>query len=193
MEIHEVLTDTVDGINQFQLYRQHVQDPQLRGILDNQLQFMTQEYNNLVQSLSQRGMAQAVPFRGPKNVSPTYGLNNPGKQAPNMSANEMDDRDVASGMLGCHKASATQRMHAALECADPQLRRVIQQGAMNCSEQAYEVWQYMNSKGYYQVPTMKDMTTQTMLGMYNPSGNQMGGGQPMGMYSQGQMQPFGPR
>ena len=79
----------------------------------------------------------------------------------------MDDRDVASGMLGCHKASATMRMHAALECADPQLRRMMQQGAINCSEQAYEVWQYMNDKGYYQVPTMKQMTTDTVIQSYN--------------------------
>ncbi|MDN5361514.1 MAG: hypothetical protein PWP70_561, partial [Moorella sp. (in: firmicutes)] len=95
------------------------------------------------------------------------GLDNPGTLTPNSSANEMDDRDVASGMLGCHKASATMRMVAALECADPELRRMIQQGAINCSEQAYEVWQYMNQKGYYQVPTMKEMTTSTMMNTYS--------------------------
>lgn len=166
MEIHEVLTDTIDGINQFQLYRLHVQDPQLRTILDNQIQFMTQEYNNMVQTLNQQGRGHAVPYRLPRSTSPTYGLNNPQPQAPNTSMNEMDDRDVASGMLGCHKASASFRMIASLECADPQLRRMVQQGAINCSEQAYEVWQYMNQKGYYQVPTMKATTTSTVTGTY---------------------------
>jgi spore coat protein CotF len=66
------------------------------------------------------------------------------------------------------------RMMASLECADPNLRRMIQQGAMNCSEQAYEVWQYMNQKGYYQVPTMKDMTTQTMIQSYAEGNTSMG-------------------
>lgn len=37
------------------------------------------------------------------------------------------------------------------------------QGANNCAEQAYEVWQYMNAQGYYHVPTMKEMTTQTTI------------------------------
>lgn len=168
MEIHEVLSDTIDGINQFQLYRPHARDHQLRSILDKQLQFMTQEYNNMVQAINQRGITEAIPYRGPRTTSPVYGLNNPETQTPNTSIHDMDDRDVASGMLGCHKASASFRMLASLECADLELRRMLQQGAINCAEQAYEVWQYMNQKGYYQVPTMKDVTTSTMINTYSP-------------------------
>ncbi|WP_018130947.1 spore coat protein [Effusibacillus pohliae] len=176
MELHEVLTDAIDGINQFQLYRPHVQDPQLRQILDKQIQFMTQEYNSIVQALQQQGAGQAVPYRTPRQANVQYGLQNPATVTPNASANQMDDRDVASGMLGCHKASACTRMVAALEFANPQLRRMVQQSAVNCAEQAYEVWQYMNQKGYYQVPTMQQTTTNTMLHTYGaaPMGN-MGG------------------
>lgn len=166
MELHEVLTDTIDGINQFQLYRPHVTCSELSAILDHQIQFMNQDYNNLVQVANQSGMAEAAPYRAPKTTKPVYGLNNPQPQSPNATANEMDNHDVASGMLGFHKSSAVTRMHAALECADPQLRRTMQQGAVNCAEQAYEVWQYMNEKGFYQVPTMKEMTTNTMMNTY---------------------------
>lgn len=169
MEIHEVLTDTIDGINQFQLYRPFIRDQQLGMILDRQLQFMNQEYNNMVQAVSQRGMNQGTAYRVPKQITPVYGLNNPAPQSPNFRPDQMDDRDVASGMLGCHKASASMKMTAALECADPALRRMVQQGAINCAEQAYEVWQYMNQKGYYQVPTMKEMTTNTVINTYAPA------------------------
>ncbi|WP_066636496.1 spore coat protein [Desulfolucanica intricata] len=169
MEIHEVLTDTIDGINQFQLYRPHVKDQQLSSILDKQIQFMNNEYNNMVQAINQRGAGESIPYRGIQNITPTYGLNNPATQTPHTSVNQLEDRDIASGMLGCHKASASLRMMASLECADPELRRMVQQGAINCSEQAYEVWNFMNQKGYYQVPTMKDMTTNTMIGTYSTS------------------------
>jgi len=167
MQLHEVLTDTIDGINQFQLYRPYVKDPQLRTILDNQINFMTQEYNNMVQTIKNQGRGQAIPYRGIKNVSPSYGLQQPAPNAPNVSPNDMDDRDVASGMLGCHKASALLKTTASLECADPTIRRMLQQGAINCGEQAFEVWNYMNQKGYYQVPTMKQMTTSTMINTFN--------------------------
>ncbi|WP_458412842.1 spore coat protein [Schinkia sp. CFF1] len=178
MEIHEVLCNAIDGINQFQLYQPHCQDSQLQNILQNQVSFMINEYNQLVSLLSNKtnvGNMGAVRtsmntnMRTNTNFSPTYGLRNPSPNQPNTSMQQMDDRDVASGMLGCHKASATMKMHAALECADPQIRSTFIQGAKNCADQAYEVWQYMNSKGYYQVPTLKEMTTQTYSSVYQPA------------------------
>ncbi|UFJ41651.1 spore coat protein [Brevibacillus humidisoli] len=188
MELHEVLTDTVDGINQFELYRPYAKDPQLQSIMDRHIQFMVQEYNNLVNALNQQAMATGgTGYRTPRTaagMSPTYGLNNPAPQTPNTSPNEMNDQDVASGMLGCHKSSATMRMVATQEIANPQLRRMVQQCAVNSSEMAYETFQYMNQKGYYQVPTMKDMTTNTVISTYQPA--QM----PMATQQQQAQQPY---
>lgn len=169
MELHEVLTNSINTINSFELYRPHVNCQQLGSMLDKQLQFMTQEYNNMVQVINNQGMTMGSPYRSPKTSQPKYGLNNPEPQAPNTSPNHLDDRDIASAMLGCHKASAIFKSMAALECADPNLRRMVQQGSTNCSEMAYEVWQYMNQQGYYQVPTMKQMTTNTMTQSYSPA------------------------
>lgn len=186
MEVHEVLNGAINSINQFQMYAPLIQDVQLKQMLDNQLQFMTNEYNSMVQMLQNQGAGQAIPYRSPKSFSPRYGLQNPPPQAPNTSANQMDDRDIASSMLGCHKSTALMKMIGALECANPELRRGLQQGAVNCSEQAYEVWQYMNAQGYYQVPTMKEMTTQTMMNSYTnatPSMNASPGMNPNNLYS----------
>ncbi len=166
MELHEVLTDTINIINQFELYRPNVQSPELASILDKQVQFMTQEYNNMVQAINAQGLSMGTPYQSPKITQPKYGLNNPEPQVPNTSPNQLDDRDIASGMLGCLKASTICKTLGALECADPNLRRMLQQGSTNCSEMAYEVWQFMNKQGYYQVPTMKQMTTDTMTQSY---------------------------
>lgn len=76
-------------------------------------------------------------------------------------------------MLGCAKSSAVLRMNAAQECADPTLRNMMVQGAVSCSEQAYETFVYMNQKGMYQVPTMKDRTQATLMHTYHPP---VGGG-----------------
>jgi len=181
MEVHEVLTCAIDGINQMQMLRPLVSDQRLGQVMDHQLQFAMSEYNNMVQMIHQQGMGQATPYRAVKNAAqPVYGLDNPERMTPNLSANQVDDRDISSILLGIHKASAAKKMLAALECANPDIRRAMQQGAVNCSEQAYEVWQYMNQSGYYQVPTMKDVTTNTMMNMYETAGNaQQAGMQPM--------------
>lgn len=184
MELQEVLTTTIDGIHLLQLYRPLVKDQKLTQLLDHQLQFMVKEYDSVVQLLQQQGqqnqpnqsgvpmgqMAPVAPYRAPKQFSPSYGLDHPPAQSPNASMNQLDERDIASGVLGIHKAGAVKKMTAALEIADPQLRRIVQQCAVNCSEQAYEVWQYMNDQGYYQVPTMKEVTTHTMLNTFDQAG-----------------------
>lgn len=169
MEMHEILSETITCINTIQLYGEHCSDQQLKGLVDKQLNFMNSEYNNMVNALSQEGMQEAVPYRGNMNFSPTYGLRNPSPQTPNPSATQVDDQDVASALLCAHKGSASKRMMGALECSNPNLRRMLIQGAINCADQAYDVWQFMNSKGYYQVPTMQQNTTDTILNSYQPS------------------------
>ncbi len=166
MQAHEVLTDIIDGINQFGLYRPHIKDQQLTQILDNQVNHMYSSYQNLVNYLHNQGMSAAVPYRTPKTQSVKYGLRQPSPMEPNANLNYMDDRDVASGMMGCAKASALVCTAAALECADPNLRNMMTNCCVSSINQAYELFQYMNQRGMYQVPTLPDKTTQTMLNTY---------------------------
>ncbi|MBM7865472.1 spore coat protein [Heliobacterium gestii] len=177
--VHEVLQDTIDGLNKFELYRSHVKDSQLARILDNQIQFMRTCYQNTVNYLHHKGQSSAVPYRIPRTSSPAYGLRNPQPQEPNTSVNQMDDRDVASGMLGSAKWSAVLHTQAALECADPTLRAMMVSGAQSCINKAYELFQFMNQRGMYQVPTLADKTTNTFIHSYQS---------PQGMGMQMQMQ-----
>lgn len=174
LEVHEVLTNAIVGINSMQLYRPHCQDQQLRSILDNQLRFMVNEYNTLVNTVNmvnvnRVGTTTGSTYHTINQATPVYGLDNPTAEAPNTGVNQMNDRDVAAGVLSCHKASATIKMHAALECADQQLRSMMIQSARNCADLAYEVWTYMNQKGYYQVPTLKQTTMNTFINQYQPA------------------------
>jgi spore coat protein CotF len=170
MELHEILCDTITGINTIQLYNEHCKDAELKNIVSRQLDFMTNEYNNLVNSIRQQGFQEAVPYRTNTDFSPTYGLRKPAPQTPNPSAREVDDQDVASALLMIHKCGASKRMMGALECSNPQLRRMLIQSAVNCADEAYEVWQFMNSRGFYQVPTMQQNTTDTIIQSYQPMG-----------------------
>lgn len=173
MEVHEVLSCAINTINHCQLLRPHIKDQQLGQMVDKQLAFMTQEYNDLVQAAQAQGMGAGSSYRSPQNFQPTYGLDNPTTQTPSMGPNQLNDQQIASMVLGLHKSGAVCKMAACLECADPNLRRLIQQSASNCAEQAYETWQYMNQKGYYQVPTMKEMTTDTFINSYGTAATGM--------------------
>lgn len=187
MELHEVLQNSINSINLFNLFREHVRDSRLEQVLDRQTRFMESEYNTLVQAASQTGLSSGTPYRARGTTSPRYGLRQPAPQRP-VTGDTIGDREVASGMLGAHKAGAGIRMHAALEFANPELRRMMVQGAQNCAEQAYECWEYMNEKGFYQVPTLQQNTTKTMLETYQPiggAGNQFTAGYGTANFGQG--------
>ena len=166
MEVHVVLKSHIDGINQFELYRPHVKDQRLMQILDNQVNHMYNSYQNMVKYLQNQGMGGAVPYRAPKVSAVKYGLRQPAPIEPNASDNQMDDRDVASGMMGFAKAGAIMCTNAALECADVHLRSLVSNCAISSINQAQELFQYMNEKGIYQVPTLAEQTTQTMINTY---------------------------
>jgi len=169
MELHEVMNATIDGINTCQLYMPHTKDPELRQILTNQLQFMTDEYNRLVHLINGRGAGMAIPYRPRTNGFQQTGMAPVNAMMPNANAQQLDDRDISSAVLGIHKAGAKIRLNAALECADWEIRSTLMQGANNCANQAYDIWGYMNRRGYYPLPSMQEIANTHILRGYQPS------------------------
>jgi spore coat protein CotF len=49
-------------------------------------------------------------------------------------------------------------------------------GAVACSNQAYEVFLFMNERGIYQVPRMNDQTAKTFLHSYQQAAEQQQAG-----------------
>lgn len=168
MEAHEVMTGIINSINMFDMLKQQVSDPQLEQIVDKQVNFMQKEYNDMVTYLTQhRGVTPDV-YHSKSRGSINYGLRNPSPVSPLERTGSLTDRDISSLMLDKAKCGAITKMNAALECADPELRRMLKQGAISCSEQAYEIFNYMNQKGFYQVPTMQQRTQNTFVNTFQP-------------------------
>ncbi|MCM3703276.1 spore coat protein [Paenibacillus macerans] len=207
MEVHEILSNEICGLNAMMLYRPYVKDQQLQMMMNHQMQACTMDYNQLVQLAQQTGASQAVPARGQKTMAnasgmmatsggtmgahetmptyasasyqPMYGLRQPETQTPAHSTDQLDDADVALALLNCHKQSAALKMKAALEMANPALRHFVQASAGRCADMAYECFQYANQKGYYQVPTLQENTTDTFVHAYgtvSPGNPQPSGG-----------------
>ena len=170
MEAHEVMSSTINGINMFELLRQQANDPQLSHIIDRQVQFMQKEYNDMVSYLTHHRGVTPETYHMRNEQSVNYGLRNPSPVSPHERAGRLNDRDIASIMLGKTKCGAAIKMKAALECADTQLRHMLTQASVSCAEQSYEIFSYMNQKGMYQVPTMQQRTQNNFLNTFQPVG-----------------------
>lgn len=176
MEVHEILNEKINLINHFNMYAQQVQDRQLRQMIERHMQTAMQSYDQLVGYTHDYNAASGMPrpYSMP-NVQPQsiqYGLRNPMDQMPQMQSG-MNDQHILAAVLLCHKNSARNHMHASLECADPNIRQMMINGAITCANQAYECFVLMNQQGQYQVPTMNDHTAKTFLHSYQPMNESM--------------------
>ena len=168
LDVHEVLSTMIAGMNQFVLLRDQVQDNELLSIMDRQYAFMLDEYNITMEAYK-TGHDPQHPTRSYKmqiGNDTTYGIKPGEPKKPIQSANEINDAIISGFMLSCHKAGATGKTAAALESTNPVVRRVLQDSVPNCIEMAFELSLYQNKKGYYQVPQFSQADMNTMLNMY---------------------------
>ncbi|WP_409295299.1 spore coat protein [Peribacillus sp. SCS-26] len=197
MEVHECLMEKVNMLNQFNFYLKQAESQELQDMIVRHQQAAIRSYNDLLAYTHDYSrFAPIPPNTNLSGISPgtiQYGVRDPRPLQPESSINQLRDRETASGMLLCHKNAAKNSMWASLETADPNLRKMLLNSAVNCSNQAYEVFLYMNQLGMYQVAEMNDDTAKTLLHSYVPTGKELestyfGGGEQQNPYQGGMNQ-----
>ncbi|MFD1019733.1 spore coat protein [Thalassobacillus hwangdonensis] len=168
-DAHEVIAGIISMLDQYQMYAQHIQDPELKQILQKQSTFTTQMYNTLVESF-QSGQDPTVPTQQYQmtqtNDTVTYGITPGQPKKPNQSVSDLSDQGLSAYMLGQTKALASLLSMTALEMTNPVLRRVVADSVPNFIEMSYEIFLYQNKNGYYQVPQLAQQDMTQMLGSY---------------------------
>lgn len=168
LDVHEVLSTIIGGLDQMVLFRDKINSPELLSILDRQYAFMLDEYNITVEAFK-TGKDPKHPTRS-YNMQIgnefSYGLTPSEPKKPIQAATDLNDSIIAGFLLGMHKAGATGKTAAALEATNPVVRRVLQDSVPNCVEMAYEISLYQNKMGEYQVPKLSPSDMSTMLHMY---------------------------
>ena len=173
LDTHEVLNGMIGAMDQYVFLRDKIQDPQLRNIADRQFAFMKDEYNLTVQAYKtgRDPEHRTQPYMMQTDNNFQFGLSQSQPKKPITNASEINDGFISGVMLGIHKAGAAGKTAAALECASPVLRRVLQASIPNCVEMAYELSLYQNKMGYYEAPQLSPEDTSLMLRRYEETGN----------------------
>lgn len=171
-DVHEVLTCMIGLLEQYVLYRDHIQDQELLQIWENQYQFLSDEYNMLVQAFS-TGQDPAHGTRRyqmtQSNETITYGLKPmPSPKTPKTSADQIKCANISGFMLGLIKSMAHAKTMAALEVTNPVVRRVLQDSIPNTIEMGYEISLWQNKNGHYQIPQYSEQDMKTLVSSYAP-------------------------
>ncbi|WP_082641747.1 spore coat protein [[Bacillus] enclensis] len=175
-DAHEVIAGIISMLDQYQMYDQHIQDPELNEIVKRQSTFVTTMYNTIVGSFS-TGRDPQVPtqqYKMTQTNDTVYGIKPGQPKKPNQSVNELSDKGLSAYMLGQTKSLATLLAMTALEMTNPVLRRVVADSVPNFIEMSYEIFLYQNKHGYYQVPQLNDQDMAQMLQSYTTAPQQPG-------------------
>ncbi|WP_077324252.1 spore coat protein [Virgibacillus siamensis] len=174
-DAHEALSALIGGMEQYVMYEQHVQDPELKSIMQRHQTFCNQLYNTMVDTFKS-GQDPSTPtqsYEMNEDNHVTYGMQPSQPKTPIQSTSELNDQCISGFMLGCMKANATAFTSAALEMSNPVMRRILQDSIPNMAEMAYEVFLYQNKHQYYQVPKLQPQDMQAFQNSYAPTQGNM--------------------
>jgi spore coat protein CotF len=173
---HEAISSLVGGLEHCLLYEPHIQDAELKTMMQKQKGSLQQLYNTLVETLK-TGQEPSVKTQTynitTQNIDVVYGKQPGQPSAPAQSAQEIDDKCISSFWMDHLKNCSSTFTKTALETTNPVLRRVFADSIPNLIEMAYEVFLYQNKNGYYQVPKLSQEDMQAYRNSFAPIQNPM--------------------
>jgi spore coat protein CotF len=169
-DAHEAISSLVGGMEQYLLYEQHIQDPELKTMLQQHQTFLSTLYNTLVETLKtgQDPSVKTQTYNMSQDNNVVYGIQPSQPATPAQTVNEINDKCVSSYMMSCLKEAASAFTTTALETTNPVMRRVFADSIPNLIEMAYEVFLYQNKNQYYQVPQLKQQDMQHYMNSFAP-------------------------
>ncbi|HEY4600902.1 MAG TPA: spore coat protein [Cerasibacillus sp.] len=169
-DAHEAISGLVGGMEQYMLYEQHIQDPELKSMLQRHRSFLSQLYNTIVDTLKtgQDPTVKTQVYEMTESNDVLFGMQPSQPKSPAQSVQEINDQCISGFMMAALKSSASSFTMTALEATNPVLRRVFADSVPNLIEMAYEVFLYQNRKHYYQVPQLKQEDMNQYINAFAP-------------------------
>ncbi|MGJ9459531.1 spore coat protein [Oceanobacillus sp. CF4.6] len=174
-DAHEAISGLIGSMEQSLLYEQHIQDPELKTMLQKHKTYMSQTYNTIIETLKtgQEPSVKTQTYNMAQSNDVIYGMKPTQPKSPAQSATELNDQCISSFMMGNLKSCTSAFTMTALEATNPVLRRVFADSVPHIIEMAYEVFLYQNKHQYYQVPQLKPEDMQTYMNSFSPVQNTM--------------------
>lgn len=167
-DVHEVLSGTINVLDQFMMFRQYVQDPELLDILDRQYQQILDGYNAMAETFTTgRAPSQSpAPYQGTQNNQVVYGVQPTQPKKPNQSLSDIKDQGISGHMLGLIKSAGSLLAMSSVEVTNPAMRYLMAHSVPCYIEMAHEIFLYQNKHRYYQVAQLTESDMQHMLTSY---------------------------
>lgn len=167
--LHELTLSCVNSITSMALFMNQVKDPQLKSLLQKHFPYHVKDYNTKVEYLSRtNGARTGLPVPEMTNIIENYTQSNTNVKSitPRTDVQQLDDREIATAYLLTLKRAGREYAWATMESSNPEIRTFLEDAFRMSSHHAYDVWQWMVTKGYYPLEAAPAETLGTMSSIY---------------------------
>ena len=167
-ELNHLLMGCVNTLNNMGVFLHQVKDPELKSLLEKQLDAHIQDYNVKVQwakqgSSNEKLNVPAVPTKSAGTPKP------PTAVSPNPNGTTHDDRGIATAYLLGLKANGKEYASASFEADDIQLREFLIDAFTMSNRHAYEIAGWMRKNGYYPGEAASSTYLDALAHTYDPA------------------------
>jgi spore coat protein CotF len=169
-DLNELTLSCVNSITNMGYFLQHIQDPELKALVEKHLPFHIRDYDIKVEYLSKaEGATTHLPIPELGASLQSYTASPSGSYppvTPRTSVQDFNDREMATAYLLTLKRAGREYAWSAMEMSNPEIRVFCQNAFLMSCNHAYEVWQWMVKKGYYPLESADMAMTTKIGGMY---------------------------
>lgn len=169
-DLHELIVSCVNSITNMAVFRNMVQDQELKNMIESHFPAHIQDYNMKVEFIKKAtGPNQKlnVPRLNPVLTDFTKSpVNTFPPITPNTNIHKMSDREIATAYLLTLKRAGREYAWSAMEMSNPEIREFLKDAfTMSCNH-AYDVWQWMVKKGYYPLAPANETEVNNISSIY---------------------------
>lgn len=168
-DLNELTLSCVNSITNMALFMNQAKDPQLKSLIQKHFPYHVKDYNTKVEYLSRTsGAKTGLPVPEITNIIENYTQSNTNVKSitPRTDVDHLEDREIATAYLLTLKRAGREYAWAAMEASNPEIRTFLEDAFKMSSRHAYDIWQWMVTKGYYPLEAAPAETLGTMASIY---------------------------
>jgi spore coat protein CotF len=169
-DLNELTMSCVNSITNMAYMLDHATDPEFKALLERHFPYHVRDYNMKVEFINNQQGAQKELPRFMINGNLTNYTQSIVSQYPSIqprtSVADMNDREMVTAYLLTLKRAGREYAWAAMEAANPEIRGFLETAFLMSSSHAYDVWQYMVTKGFYPLEQADEQMTSKIGNIY---------------------------
>lgn len=170
-QLNELILSCTNTITCMSLFRNEVQDMELKGLLEAQFPIHIEDYNEKVKFVKSLETASGKLNAPNMNTSIFNQDTNVSKPAVpvtiNTNVTKMNDREIATAYLLTLKRAGKEYAVASMEATNPKLRQFLKDAYTMACNHAYEIWEWMAKHDFYPLNVATDEQINEVATMFN--------------------------